>query len=275
MSIVINAVSSGSQRSYNLSSAHDSIRRNLGRYKNFPKKTCDEHIAIADTHLSPSVASSGDGKPPIIISSLDACDQLLHEISTTVDMMLKAVDPVVQQDLADDYKEKSYDNIRLQQERTICMLDELISKANLDISSDSSPGIDQSHPLESITDKLSDGLPHTFQGFLPDKIKERLSAITEISPDALTPDFLIDTQEVIADARKGIAYAKCQVLAKSHTVFLHHRKYPVSDLQKHNILPANEPSTPPIVSLAKKGHMPSSLTRYGQVMGHLTCAVGG
>ena len=277
MSIVINAVSSGLQRSYNLSSAHDSIRRNLRRYKNFPKKSCDEQIAVADTHLSSSMDSSGNDKSPITLSSLDACDQLLDEISTTVDIMLKAVDPYPDHGLGlpGDYEEKSFDNIRLQQERTACILDELISKANLDISFDSSLGIDQSHPLESIKDKLSDGLPHTFQGFLPDKFKDRLSAITEISPDALTPDFLIDTQEFIADARKGIAYAKCQVLAKSHKVFLKHRKYPVSVLYKHSTLPTDEPSTSQEASLAKQGHIPSSLTKYGQVMGHLTRAVGG
>ena len=277
MSIVINAVSSGLQRSYNLSSAHDSIRRNLRRYKNFPKKSCDEQIAVADTHLSSSMDSSGNDKSPITLSSLDACDQLLDKISTTVDIMLKAVDPYPDHGLGlpGDYEEKSFDNIRLQQERTACMLDELISKANLDISFDSSPGIDQSHPFESIKDKLSDGLPHTFQGFLPDKFKKRLSAITEISPSALTPDFVMDTQEIIADTRKRIAYAKCQVLAKSHKVFLQHRKYPVSVLYKHSTLPTDERSTSQEASSAKQGHIPSSLTMYGQVMGHLSRAVGG
>ena len=131
MSIVINAVSSGLQRSYKLASAHDSIRRNLGRYKNFPKKTCDEQIAVADTHLSSSMDSSGNDKSPITLSNLDACDQLLDEISTTVEIMHKAVDPEHGLDLPDDYEGKSSDYFRHQQDRIVSLLDALISKINL------------------------------------------------------------------------------------------------------------------------------------------------
>ena len=275
MSIVINAVSSGLQRSYNLSSAHDSIRRNLGRYKNFPHNSCDEEITVAGTHLSSSMDSSGNDKSPITLSNLDACDQLLDEISTTVEIMHKAVDPEHGLDLPDDYEGKSSDYFRHQQDRIVSLLDALISKINLGASPSASPGIEKSHPVNYIKDKLSGRASHTFQGYLSIKFKKRLSAITEISPSALTPDFVMDTQEIIADTRKRIAYAKCQVLAKSHKVFLQHRKYPVSVLYKHSTLPTDERSTSQEASSAKQGHIPPSLTKYGQVMGHLSRAVGG
>ena len=275
MSIVINADSSGLQRSYNLSSAHDSIRRNLGRYKNFPHNSCDEEITVAGTHLSSSMDSSGNDKSPITLSNLDACDQLLDEISTTVDIMHKAVDPDHGLDLPDDYEGKSSDYFRHQQDRIVSLQDDLISKVNLGTSPFTSPEIEKSHPVDFNKDNLTGGASHTLQEYLSIKFKKRLSAITEISPSALTPDFVMETQEIIADARKRIAYAKCQVLAKSHKVFLNHRKYPVSVLFENSPLPTDERSTSQEASSAKQGHIHSPLTKYGQVMGHLSRAVGG